>query len=132
MFKKFSFFFPAAAFVWFQAAVQFPFWKAGVDAASPTAGVCCVVPGTRRYRERALSQKWYIASGVCEVTNVKGGVFPSKLDETRVLNSCIGSGTGDVLEVTVGDVLSSKLDEASAVVVRAQPSCAALRSLRVA
>ena len=109
-----------------------PFGEAGVDAVSSTAGVCSVVLGTGRYRERARAQKWCIDSGVRDVrcsTNAK--VFPSKLDEARVLNSCIHSGTRDVLDVTVakGDVLSSKLDEASAVVVRAQPSCAGLSSL---
>ena len=56
--------------------------------------------------------------------------FPSKLEEPRVY-SCNGSGTGDLLDVTVanGDTLSSKLDDASAVVVRAQPLCTGLSSL---
>ena len=112
-----------------------PSGEAGVDAASPTAGVCGVVLGTGRYRERAGAQKWCIDYGVCGVrcsTNAKGEVFPSNLDDTRVLNSCLGSGTGDVLDVPVAkcDVLSSQLDEASAVVVRAQPSCAGPSSAR--
>ena len=88
-----------------------------MDAASPTARVCGVVPDTRRYRERARAQKC-IDSGICEVrcsVNSKGEVFPAKLEEPRV---------GDVLDVTVanGDALSSKLDD--------EPLCAGRSSLR--
>ena len=57
------------------------------------------------------------------IMHSKGELFPSKLEEPRVY-SCTGSGTGDVLDVTVanGDALPSALDDASAVVFRAQPS----------